>query len=1575
MDNPSLADLQYIINNADYTQTLATALGSSERPKRKQVIQLLSALCVYNKEKGYRRVLETLDHFKTNQGARYRLAFIVEELRDCSIQTSDGFRSEYSATLLALVNCLLVSAPSLTERVAIRNQLLGLRLYDVLELIKLRREAGHFTNDMTVQLEAFEAQRYTDEGQINGPDGVDLNSHLEVFYAILRQVSLTPQQAPFLAILQNLLRVDYTLPIADVIWSTASKLVERVTSIEKPQDAERLLLRCRCGGSAGSGGDRSSLALGASPRGLSPQPPQSPAPLPSSTSPLPPKHTMVSPASPVATAVPPPPPPPPLAVGLNSGPAPPPPPPPPLANSPIARPGTATVLGAGGVRMPNAAAVAPAQLLPQQWTPKPRSKMKTLNWCKIPAGRVLAGGSGGDNLWARVAASHNGTNESLLDFEGMEELFCQQQSQPSTPQMQRRQRTSQRKAQEVTLLEGKRSLNISIFLKQFRFPTVQQESIASMIRKGMHQEIGAERLRGLLKILPEPEEIELLNNFDGDIAKLGPAEQFLLQLIHIPDYKLRIECQLLKEEFTATIGLLEPCIKSIRCAAHEIEDATKLHEILYMILVAGNFLNSGGYAGNAAGFRMMSLLKVTDMRANRPGMNLIHYVAMEAERKQLLDFGNQLTSLEEAARLSIDTLKSDADTLSTRVANVSNMVASAHTSDLQGQMNDFLLSAQQRIEDTKQQIEWLEQVRTKLGTFLCEDLDSFKLEECFKVFWNFCTKFRKAVEENEKRAEQERKAEARRRLREDQAKRLSVEFSGSESDVMDMLLGDIKSGFPQLFSKLRRNRRSDNNSEDDSVSLGLANSPRLMRRSHFGSSLASMADNESPDVTPTGSLRKRRNRSSSEFDDNADLLDYLKQAEQAQQQAGWHRRSSRRLKTENSENPNLETLHERPKHLDELHQQKQQLVHKKSKSPEPQPPTPTGVRGSTSAQTKHEAISNSHGTPSGSATAVAANISGLPEVHTERRASLTNVVRPMVPQQQQQSPLPSQQQQMTPVGTSALVGVVPDCAMPAVYSTSRPMSTLRSSQVEDTDTSTGGESPVLMRRKTYHSLKEPTGSNKTRHSTPVRSATDELAIGSPGGNMGQSHSLRSGRSSINGTSDERRSLRQLRAKHEGNGSRRSKKEDQPHKDSDSPTIRSVISSPIGVNSGVNKNDEEDDFDSESSFDRFSPVRKTTRRTSARSLMALPSKEKAGAEFTLGEKSSRSQEELLTKTKDKDDKSLRARLARKIHSITDNIKAVSERKSSDEDKEKSGVSLASTKANSIGCTRVSGIPVKRGIPILTGSTQRATPSPVLDSKIAKSAAVVNQPEARQRGKTAESLQIGTDPRFAASAAAAPPQATIIPTINSNVALTPSCALQGSASTLLPPDGTIPPSLPKTTATLLVGPQRTTFSLQPQRASFHGAGSSTSSLTNGSAVGSSLSGAQISHRHSVALGEQENRRPPAGSIRRTGIPTRSNNRVLSAIPKSTTNYLTSGAASPTRLTMNAETLQRTRSSLRSTVVPARAEDVKPFMRATSASIARVAPSKSSTILAPSIPAPTGPFARGPAAHQRRTIPGYR
>lgn len=57
-----------------------------------------------------------------------------------------------------------------------------------------------------------------------------------------------------------------------------------------------------------------------------------------------------------------------------------------------------------------------------------------------------------------------------------------------------------------------------------------------MIREGSHDDIGAEKLRGLLKILPELDECEMLKAFSGDVNKLGNAEKFLMQLLQLPKW-------------------------------------------------------------------------------------------------------------------------------------------------------------------------------------------------------------------------------------------------------------------------------------------------------------------------------------------------------------------------------------------------------------------------------------------------------------------------------------------------------------------------------------------------------------------------------------------------------------------------------------------------------------------------------------------------------------------------------------------------------------------------------------------------------------------------------------------------------------------------------------------------------------------------------------------------------------------------------------------------------------------------------------------------------------------------------
>ena len=52
-----------------------------------------------------------------------------------------------------------------------------------------RKEKSHVP-DLRVQLDVFDDQRETDEELSNqGPPGIDLSSHVDIFYAILGQVS------------------------------------------------------------------------------------------------------------------------------------------------------------------------------------------------------------------------------------------------------------------------------------------------------------------------------------------------------------------------------------------------------------------------------------------------------------------------------------------------------------------------------------------------------------------------------------------------------------------------------------------------------------------------------------------------------------------------------------------------------------------------------------------------------------------------------------------------------------------------------------------------------------------------------------------------------------------------------------------------------------------------------------------------------------------------------------------------------------------------------------------------------------------------------------------------------------------------------------------------------------------------------------------------------------------------------------------------------------------------------------------------------------------------------------------
>uniref|UniRef100_A0A8C6HP83 FH2 domain containing 1 n=1 Tax=Mus spicilegus TaxID=10103 RepID=A0A8C6HP83_MUSSI len=125
--------------------------------------------------------------------------------------------------------------------------------------------------------------------------------------------------------------------------------------------------------------------------------------------------------------------------------------------------------------------------------------MRSFFWKTIPEEQVR----GKTNIWTLAAKQQH---QYQIDKKTIEELFGQQEdtSKASLPKRGGALNSSFRDArEEVTVLDAKRSMNIGIFLKQFK---KSPQSIVEDIYQGKSEHYGSETLREILKLLPESEE-------------------------------------------------------------------------------------------------------------------------------------------------------------------------------------------------------------------------------------------------------------------------------------------------------------------------------------------------------------------------------------------------------------------------------------------------------------------------------------------------------------------------------------------------------------------------------------------------------------------------------------------------------------------------------------------------------------------------------------------------------------------------------------------------------------------------------------------------------------------------------------------------------------------------------------------------------------------------------------------------------------------------------------------------------------------------------------------------------------
>ena len=150
--------------------------------------------------------------------------------------------------------------------------------------------------------------------------------------------------------------------------------------------------------------------------------------------------------------------------------------------------------------------------------------------------------------------------------------------------------------------------------------------------------LSVDDLEALSRLLPSPEEAERLKAFEGDETKLAKPDQYFrevsllvhgLPVVHatcdtsrrqgvadnqistIPNLKARFEAMVFRRKFDMLLGEIMPDLGIIRSAVLEVRESERFKDVLGVVLTLGNALNVGTFRGNAAGFQLEALAKVS----------------------------------------------------------------------------------------------------------------------------------------------------------------------------------------------------------------------------------------------------------------------------------------------------------------------------------------------------------------------------------------------------------------------------------------------------------------------------------------------------------------------------------------------------------------------------------------------------------------------------------------------------------------------------------------------------------------------------------------------------------------------------------------------------------------------------------------------------------------------------------------------------------------------------------------------------------------------------------------------------
>jgi Formin Homology 2 Domain len=86
----------------------------------------------------------------------------------------------------------------------------------------------------------------------------------------------------------------------------------------------------------------------------------------------------------------------------------------------------------------------------------------------------------------------------------------------------------------------------------------------------------------------------------------------MFTMMHVAGASNKLDCMLFREQFSSRFNDLVTSIQTLERACDEVKNSERLREILGIILIVVNRMNTGGVGNRAAGFSLEALLKLNE---------------------------------------------------------------------------------------------------------------------------------------------------------------------------------------------------------------------------------------------------------------------------------------------------------------------------------------------------------------------------------------------------------------------------------------------------------------------------------------------------------------------------------------------------------------------------------------------------------------------------------------------------------------------------------------------------------------------------------------------------------------------------------------------------------------------------------------------------------------------------------------------------------------------------------------------------------------------------------------------------